>query len=81
MIWFGVALGTVGLAFLARLFFSGVRAADRPSFVMDVPPGPLSRDPVVGQIKRWRHEGRLTREEEERLMTLLREDGALPTNP
>ncbi|MBL8023692.1 MAG: hypothetical protein JNK54_05350 [Elusimicrobia bacterium] len=81
MIWVGVALGLLFFVFLARLFSGAFRAADHPTFVMEKPAWPRKLAPVAEALDRWREEGRLTREEHERMMSFLREESAPVLRP
>jgi hypothetical protein len=74
MIWVGLGGGILFVLFLARLFSSASRQADRPTFVIEKPSLPKKLAPVAEALDRWRAEGRLTREEYERGTALLRED-------
>ena len=77
MIWAGLVGGAVLLWWMARLFRPAVRAADAPPvFVLEKPPLPRDLAPVAARLERWREEGRLSREEFERLAGLIREDAA-----
>jgi hypothetical protein len=76
MIAFGLALGVVLFVLLARLFSGAFRAADHPTFVTEKPAWPRKLAPVAEALDRWKEEGRLTREEHERMMGLVREDSS-----
>jgi hypothetical protein len=76
MIWVGFVGGVVLVVFLARLFGTASRDADRPTFVVDSVPLPRRLAPVAAALDRWKEEGRLSREEHERLSALMWEDAA-----
>ncbi len=76
MIWAGLIGGVVLLWLMARLFRPAVRAAEAPVFVLEKPPLPRDLAPVASRLERWREEGRLPREDYERLAALVREDAA-----
>lgn len=79
MIWAGFAGGIVLVVCLARLFGAASSEADRPTFVNEKPPLPRKLAPVAEAIDRWREEGRLSREDHERISALVREDAAKGT--
>ena len=59
---------------LARVFRKTLGSVDRPSFVLEQPPLPKDLAAVVLRLEKWKAEGRLSREDHERLMQLCRED-------
>jgi hypothetical protein len=59
---------------LAKTFRRTLGTAANPAFVMEKPPLPKGLSETVVQIERWKAQGRVSREEYERLMHLCRED-------
>lgn len=80
MIWAGLLAAGLFLWVLARLFRPALSAADAPVFVLERPALPRDLAPVATRVERWRAEGRLSREDCERLMALVREDAEAASN-
>ncbi len=60
----------------ARIIRTGMRQAENPVFVYEEPVLSRPLQAVSDRLDRWRGEGRLSREEHEKLKFLVAEDGA-----
>ena len=60
----------------ARLVRKGLTAAENPVFVYEKPALPKALQGTADRLDLWKEEGRLSREEHEKLMSLVREDAA-----
>ncbi len=78
-----LTIATIGiflfLVLLAVLFRRTLRAMESPRYVIEKPPMPKEVSAALARIERWRDEGRLTREEYEKLNQLCEEDSGLPS--
>jgi hypothetical protein len=61
---------------LARVFRRTLASLDKPTFVMEKPPMPKDLAAAMARIDKWRAEGRISREDHERLTQLCREDAS-----
>lgn len=76
MIWAGLGLAVLFLVFLAKLFRPALDGAQNPRPVMEGPSLPRDLAVFLPRVERWREAGRLSREEYEHLLSLVREDAA-----
>jgi hypothetical protein len=74
LIYLAVAAGVFFFFTLARVFRKTLGTAQRPQFVMEKPPLPKGLSETVLQIEKWKSQGRISREDYERLMFLCQED-------
>lgn len=74
LIYVAVIAGVIFFVALARTFRRTLGTAANPAFVIEKPPLPKGIAETVVQLERWRAEGRLGREDYEKLMHLCRED-------
>lgn len=68
------------LVLLAVLFRRTLKAMESPRYVIEKPPMPKEVAAALARIERWREEGRISREEYEKLLHLCEEDAGLPAN-
>jgi hypothetical protein len=74
VIWAGLGAAALFFVLLARLFRPTLEAAQHPRLVMEAPPLPKDLAVFLPRVERWRDTGRLSREEYEHLLALVRED-------
>lgn len=79
LIYVAVIAGVFFFVMLAKTFRRTLGTAAHPAFVMEKPSLPKGIAETVVQIDRWRAEGRLSREDYEKLMHLCREDAEKQT--
>lgn len=60
----------------AKMVRTGLRSAESPVFVLEEPQLPGKLQAMADRIAAWKDEGRITIEEREKLLHLLREDAA-----
>lgn len=60
----------------AKIVRTGLDKAERPEFVFEKPQLPKALQTVADRLDKWKEEGRLTAEQHENLMYMLREDAA-----
>ena len=63
---------------MAKVFRQTMTAVENPRFVLEKPPMPKDLAAAASRLEKWREEGRLSREDFERLMHLVREDAEKP---
>jgi hypothetical protein len=59
-----------------KMVRAGLGQAEKPLFVFEKPQLPKALQTVADRLDKWKEEGRLTAEQHENLMYLLREDAA-----
>ena len=78
MLYFVLAGVIFLLAVMGWFFFRGVSKTEHPVFVMEEPALPRSLAPVKLWVDRCRADGRLDREEHEKIVGLIREEAERP---
>jgi hypothetical protein len=68
-------------AAMAVFFRRSLKSLETPRFVLEKPPLPKDLAAAVTRIEKWKTEGRITREDYERLMYLCREDADAAAPP
>jgi hypothetical protein len=77
MLGFAVLFLSAYIVYLhARIVRKGLTQAENPVFVYEKPELSRALQHVADRVDRWREEGRLSREEHEKLTFLIQEDGA-----
>jgi hypothetical protein len=80
ILFFLIALAVFFLA-LAVVFRRTLKPAESPEFVLEGPPMPREVAAAARRLELWRGQGRISREDYERLMHLCREDAGLSVDP
>jgi hypothetical protein len=77
---FLVLLGIVVLLILmGRVFRKSMNTIENPQFVIEKPPMPKDVAATARTLDRWRGQGRISREDHERLLELCRQDAEPPS--
>lgn len=71
---FGLFLAAVVFFAMALVFRRTLKAVEKPQYVLEKPPLPKDLAAMVLRLDKWKSEGRISREDYERLMHLCQED-------